>query len=188
MKQLAIDSGTGDLLPGRTRCSVAEFEQAFVHDPRFAGSSCRAALFGQWTDSVNLLRNVVGHVCAAWIGGSFLSAKLDPGDIDSVYVIEDATIDTSCASDPQRQRLLAAFAQNQLGALGWNIDSFILAWRVNAHPAPQSPDDASYLQNRGYWDDFWQRRRSGPKGATPVRADALPLRGYLEVILDGFPQ
>lgn len=39
---------------------------------------------------------------------------------------------------------------------------------------------------RGYWDDFWMRKRSGAKDALPQQTDAVPQRGYFEVTVDGF--
>lgn len=44
----------------------------------------------------------------------------------------------------------------------------------------------AYVMARGYWDDFWMRRRTGAKDDPPQLADALPKRGYFEVELDGF--
>ena len=63
---------------------------------------------------------------------------------------------------------------------GLRVDSFVLEWWPTAGPGRPAIAQR-YLENRGYWDDLWSRRRS-----TDEREDSMPRVGYLEVIIDGY--
>lgn len=71
---------------------------------------------------------------------------------------------------------------------GLLVDSFIINWAP--HQIPETggitPAHERYAVERGYWDDWWSRKRVSPKGAPSVRADALPQRGYVEVNLNAY--
>lgn len=172
--------------PGRFRVTTEDIVATWLDAPQLAQSTTRRPIWEHWMEAQARLREVV-PVAMAWLGGSFLSPKLDPGDLDCVWVI-DETMLTVAGMDPDRARLIALFANNQLQNVGIPVDSFVLAWRRRPGTRPRDPLDHQYLQARGYWDDFWQRTRTGTKGSEPHRDDALPRRGYLEVVLDGFPQ
>jgi len=67
--------------------------------------------------------------------------------------------------------------------LGLQVDAFLIQW----HPTgTQLGGDPSYVGQRGTWDDFWQRKVAKPDRNPPQRAHAMPVRGYLEVIIDGY--
>lgn len=70
--------------------------------------------------------------------------------------------------------------------VGVDVDTRLAAW--HCQPDTQIDDNyyAEYLYSRGQVDDVLQRRRSGTAGSAPVRLDALPRRGYLEVTLDDY--
>lgn len=170
------------------RCSVEYAHEQLVAAERFKGSATRREIWEHWLSVVEATRELVGEVCCAWLAGSFTTVKLDPEDIDAVFVIESTRVDRVMAGADDRAQLLTHIARSELGNLGLRVDSYLLAWVVNPEPAPMTPEANRYMLNRGYWDDFWQRVRSGEKGDPPCRRDALPLRGYLEVILDGFPE
>jgi hypothetical protein len=172
--------------PGRIRATIEEVAATWVDAPAFAQSTHRRAIWGEWLQAAAALRDAV-PVCVAWLGGSFLSSKPEPGDLDCVWIIDDVMLATA-KMDPQRARLIALFANNQLGDVGMRVDSYVLAWRRRPGIAPRDQRDHEYVAARGYWDDFWQRTRNGAKGSQPHRDEALPRRGYLEVVLDGFPQ
>ena len=182
MGQLPPLTGAGQLPVGRFRCDIAEIEQRFVADPSLAASTTRSQIWTEWNTATAAIRSYV-EVCAVWLSGSFLSGKVDPGDLDCVYIIEDALFDAAASADPTGAAFLDRVVRNTLGL---QLDTFVLAWRPNPLAGPRDARDYDYLWRRGYWDDFWQRLRSGAKGAAPVRADALPRRGYAEVILDDF--
>lgn len=181
-------NSAGHLRPGRKQCSVEYAHEQLVAAERFVASTTRRGIWEHWLSVVEATRELVGEVCCAWLGGSFTSTKLDPDDIDTVFVVESTRLDRVMAAADDRAQLLAHIAESNLRNLGLRVDSYVLAWVVNPQPAPVTPEADQYMWNRGYWDDFWQRVRSGGKGDPPCRRDALPLRGYLEVILDGFPE
>jgi hypothetical protein len=72
----------GFLPPGRYRASQEEAHARFVAP--YAAANPRHALWDEWRTVNQLLKDTVGTVCAAWIGGSFLSGKQEPDDIDSL--------------------------------------------------------------------------------------------------------
>ncbi|WP_093579114.1 DUF6932 family protein [Geodermatophilus amargosae] len=141
---------------------------------------------GEWQQAAAALREVV-PVCAAWLGGSFLSETLEPNDIDCVWVVDEGLLNTARA-DPETRRYLSLFANGLIRQDDMRVDCSILPWRPRPGIEMEDARDQEYAMWRGYWDDFWQRVRNGPKGAPRTTADALPRRGYVEVVLDGFPE
>lgn len=175
-------SGPAYLPVGRYRCDPDEVEARFVN----GHGTDRQEVWNDWQTVVAALRSVL-PVCAAWVAGSFPSDKPDPDDVDSVFLLPYNDIMRIRQSDPQGSQFLDLMAQNRLrDQFGLRVDTFQLSWPINPRTAPQTPAHYQYLGWRGLWDDFWVRRRSGSKTAPPVLSDALPRRGYLEVILDGF--
>lgn len=178
------DPSTGYLPLGRYACDLAELEAAFVTDARWASSTSRSSIWAEFMSATDQLRSIV-PVCSVWISGSFLTAKIDPDDIDVLYWCEDRHV--AGVTNSVDRLMLQKFAMNELRAdLGLRIDSRVGEWHARPEPAfLNTPSDRAHILIRGFWDDFWQRVRSGSKGAAPVRLDALPMRGYVEVTLDG---
>lgn len=184
----AIQAGSDALDVGRHPATIAEIEARFVTHPDFAGSTTRADIWQEWLVATSYLRAQV-PVIAAWIGGSFTTTKLNPGDIDCTYLIDhqEAALATS---DPARAGVLAQFSvPNTIrSALGWRVDHYVCVWRDVPNPGvvPRTAPEWEYYRIRGHWDDWWQRRRMSAAGAVFTRDDTLPRRGYLEVMLDGY--
>jgi hypothetical protein len=167
----------GALPLGRWSATLAEIEAMFV-DGQCAK---RHEVWTDWLQLTEALRDIV-TLPAAWLGGSFFTEKEEPGDLDSVYVVEwAAVVAAKLSPDPRRAQLVQAIAANEVkDVFGLSVDSFILEWWPT--PGPKAPGYAQgYRERRGYWDDLWSRRRS----ADP-RQDAVPSRGYVEVIFDGY--
>lgn len=180
-----LDEQTGLLPLGRYGATLDSIKAAYVEDPRFADSETRAEIWQHFKSATAGIRSVVPVVCV-WIGGSFLTEKMDPDDIDVVYWCEDKHIDR--VQDPKAALLLEVFARNQVRRrTGLRVDTRYCRWHVFPEAdRAYSADHQSYILDRGYWDDFWMRKRSGEKSDPPQRLDALPRRGYFEVTLDGF--
>ncbi|MFZ4841127.1 DUF6932 family protein [Mycetocola saprophilus] len=181
-----LDSQTGLLPVGRYGATLDAIKQSYVDAPQFQTSTTRAEIWQHFESATDGIRSVVPVVCV-WIGGSFLTDKMDPDDIDVVYWCQDVLVDRVVA-DPQAGLLLQIFALNQVRAqTGLRVDTRYCKWHLysGAHLA-DSVEHRSYAQSRGFWDDFWMRKRSGTKNDPPQIADALPKRGYFEVTLDGF--
>lgn len=174
------------LLPlGRHPATLAEVEAVFVTDPKWAGSRTRATIWADWQQITAQTRKVV-PVAAVWLGGSFLTDKVDPDDLDAVYLIDARLI--AAVVKPLHRGFLALVAQGDaLRQLrGKRLDTFIITWVPDPDANRVVPGFDDYIRDRGYWDDLWQRSLSGPKMAARVPSDALPKRGYVEVILDDF--
>jgi hypothetical protein len=173
---------------GRTLATLPTIESQFVSDAQYAASLTRQALWGEWQAAVQILRSVV-PIAAVWLSGSFISSKLDPEDVDTVFWVRDDLLEAARLKDPRSANVVAAFSQGRgvlEGATGLRVDSYLCAWRPNPSPMPRDWRDTEYQTQRGYWDDFWLRHRSGAKTDPPVPEDALPRRGYFEVLIDGY--
>lgn len=181
----ALDVQSGLLPLGRYAATLDEIKKGYVDDPRFSTSTTRSEIWEHFVSATAGIRSVVPVVCV-WVGGSFLTEKLDPDDIDLVYWCEDTLVDH--VTDPQDMLLLQLFATNRLRAdLKLRVDTRYCKW----HLYPEADrgttvEHQSYALVRGYWDDFWMRKRTGQKNDPPQIGDALPKRGYFELELDGF--
>jgi hypothetical protein len=173
------------MLPiGRYECTEEEVESAFVSHERYVASTTRQSIWNDWETARDTLRSLV-KVHEVWIAGSFTTNKLDPGDIDVLFIVSGEEYDQL---QGQEKAMANLFASGGTGAAYHNlqVDSYILPWKC--FPAPNLTDQSEieYFAGRGYWDDFWLRSRSGPKGSPPTPMDAIPKRGYLEVKFDEY--
>lgn len=185
----------GFLKPGRYRVSPDDAEALLVKDEIFKESETRARL---WTGLESYLsrffeleerhRDVVGGiplVHAIWLGGSYVSTKLNPQNIDLTVLIDDRAV-SAMKGRPGTRWLVSAFRREaRLDEFGVSplpvryrpIVSVFRAERLDA-------EDQAYLRERGAWDDWWQRCRPlGVDKCEPTIESAAPQRGYLEVTL-----
>jgi hypothetical protein len=150
------------LPPGRHAATVDEVHAAFVEP--FAGSTSRASIFAGWTLHRESLRNLIPGR-AQWIDGSFVTGKVDPGDIDVVTLFDAAEFDVL----PEWKRMLAHSL-----LVGPDNKKF---WGVDSYPipvvAPTDPRYATYAEAQEYWHDLWSQ----------VRGLDTRKKGYLEVAL-----
>lgn len=164
------------LPPGRIQATLADVRDIWG----FNGH--RLELLDEFERFVTLVTKAV-KVEAYWISGTILSDKPDPSDVDVVFLIDE---DTLAGLGTAASRLATPKGLHELASRRQlRVDAYVLPWRLRTTPESTSEDDA-YLRQRGYWDDFWMRLRSVPKGDTPVRLCALPRRGYVEVIVNGY--
>lgn len=177
-----LDPAHGLLPPGRYRATRDDVHQRFV-DGRGAR---RQRLWQDWESATNLLRRHV-HVNAAWLYGQFLSDAPDPALLSCVYWAEDLEL-AKAHLNPASIKLLAAFAQRGKvrQTLGVQVDTQLVAWHCQPDTSTDDHYLPEYLQLRGHVDDYLQRIHSGPRGSQPARQDALPRRGYVEVIVDDY--
>jgi hypothetical protein len=178
----SLDTSTGLLPVGRHVCAADEVESMFVSDAAFSESVSRRQIWSDWTDALALLQSAV-PVHAVWIGGSFTTSKLDPGDIDVLYVVNAEAV--RALQGEQETKIVNIFnTPGQVKAeLALNVDTYLLFWECIQFPLPYGMNvfQDQHYRTRGYWDDWWQRVQQGPKGSPPVPADTVPRRGYLEV-------
>lgn len=153
----------------------------FVKGETFIESASRSKIWNDWNDALALLQSAV-TVYAVWIGGSFTTSKVDPGDVDVTYIV-DAPQSRLLQGEEKKTCAIFATRGAVRSVLGLNVDTFVIPWECIPTPLPPGMDgfQTLYYWARGHWDDWWQRAKQGPKDAPPVPADALPRRGYLEV-------
>lgn len=186
--QLSIDPGTGYLERGRHRLTEAEVHARFVGHADFAASTTRQDIWDEYELGRDLLRSKV-RIHAIWIGGSFLTSKVDANDMDALFMISASDY---AGLDANGQQVVNSFLANPATGVrghGFNtLDSYLVAWQPFSPLDPLGgPEQNQYTAMRGYWDDFWQRDRfNSVKGSPPNWQDALPVRGFLEVELDAY--
>jgi hypothetical protein len=166
-----------------------------VEDHRFRDSSTRPRLWSgleaylsRFFDLEDRHKDQVGPtplIHALWLGGSFVSTKLNPSNIDLTVLIDEASA-AAMRGLPGTRWLTSAFHRDaRLQEFG------VSPLRVGYRPIvsvfrPEALDsqDQAYLRERGAWDDWWQRCRPEGVGKTePTLESAAPRRGYLEVTL-----
>lgn len=177
----ALDSATGYLPQGRYACKEEDIYGRFVDHEEFSASTTRREVWSHWAAARDFVLQRV-PVYRVWFGGSFMTTKLDPEDLDVTWVWDAQAYNDLADGD---RVVLSQFARGRAGvaSFGLRIDSYAVPWRC--HPAPTS-DTISldpYFRLRGYWDDWWLRARTGAKDDPPKQEDAHPRRGYLEVTL-----
>jgi hypothetical protein len=178
----SLDASTGLLPLGRHVSTADEVEAMFVSGDAFSESVTRHQIWSDWNDALTLLQSAV-TVHAVWIGGSFTTSKVDPGDIDVLYIVNANTV--RGLQGEQEKKIVTIF--NTPGQVksefDLNVDTYLLFWECVPFPLPPGMNgfQDQYYRARGYWDDWWQRVQQGPKGSPPVPEDTVPRRGYLEV-------
>lgn len=186
----------GFLPPGRFSVTMDEAEHFLVGNPLFAQSVRRPILWDGFQE-------YLGHFVAledsypdklqgralvhrVWLGGSFVSAKQDPRNIDATVFI-DVAAEASVRGNPGSKWLTNAFKSREPILRKFGVSPLRVGYRPVASAfelQSVSPEDQTYFLHRGIWDDWWQRCRL-PAGddQAPSEASAAPVRGYLEVRL-----
>lgn len=167
---------------GRHTVSLSDVQRAYVTAPVFRSSERRELLWNNFLSLTARVRNAV-PVNAVMIGGSFTTWKQAPADIDAVFVIDKRHL--ARLSDQNDIKMLTSLSSGggkKIRELG--IDSYTLDWEAIPRTIKDNPAHRDYLVSRGYWDDWLQR--SGSKIEEPNEGHAVPRRGYLEVIIDGY--
>jgi hypothetical protein len=170
------------LPPGRYRVARSEVYDRFV-DGR---GQKRVDLWSDWQTATRLLGRCV-PLNAAWLYGSFLSDADDPAAVQCVYWAEDFELGKA-RLDPAIAKVLRAFASpgEVRRAVGVNVDTALAGWHCQPDLRQHDEYLMQYMTRRGALDDLLQRTSSGLRGVAPVREDALPRRGYAEVIIGGY--
>jgi Family of unknown function (DUF6932) len=148
----------GLLSPGIHPCNEAEMEAALVTD--FPTSKSRSALFDWW----GLHRQALSEILPPqkqWIDGSFVTNKVDPGDIDVATFLSGPAFDQL----PRHQQvMLRALTLGKYTRELWRMDSY----QVVEYPVGH-PNRALYEKTRDYWESlFGQTRQGQPKGFLEV--------------------
>jgi hypothetical protein len=157
--------GYGVLPPGRWTCSRAEFEVLFLK----AGGVTRAPLFADLDIYAEQQARHGLVVTSYWIGGSVVSNKPRPGDIDFTAVI-DGSASTPDASHQDWLNPGPRWKHHAHPDIGkfLRVDGYAIVKVPDTHPLL-----ADYYGLRGEWDDWWQRSRATGAALT---------KGYVEVV------
>lgn len=181
---------TSGLLPhGRFACDMDEFERVFVLGALFSQSTTRKNIFGDFRTALNVVEAIAPSIVErVWIGGGFTSDKPDPSDLDATFLLNANVHDS--LDEMARERLEALLTHGGFKALDLSVDGFMLVRREVANPWTSDGGVRSnatpYLVRRGAWDDWWSRDRvHGTADEKPKVEDAVPRRGYVEVMIDG---
>ncbi len=181
-------SDDGHLPPGRYSCTYDE-AQDFLTKDALRDASSRNDL---WNDLERFLARYVGWeeehqvrlLHRMWLGGSFVSSKLDPNNLDvTLFLHADAILALkgkvgSRKLIPSRESVAADFRISPVFVKYVPIPN---VFRLDI----LSDQEREYFANRGRWDDWWQRRRlDDSQDRSPSLATCRPRRGYLEVMLD----
>ncbi len=170
------------LPPGRYRWTLDDIEAKYLPETEY-GQTRRQVIWEHFKVATETLRQTV-PVAAVWIGGSFLSTKAEPSDVDAIYIVPGNAFD-ALQDDQDRQMVSLFSGGEQLKARGLFVDSYVFHWTPRASSGPQTDPERQELMARGYWDDWLQRHKLDRQVAA-TDEDALPVRGYVEVVLDGF--
>lgn len=193
---LAFDPHTTFPPPGRIRMPFEEAEAELVTSPRFEGSTTRQELwsglerylarFARLEEEHSELLGDQPLLRYLWMGGSFVSTKRDPDNIDiSVFVDGDAR--GLLRGRRGAGWLTKAFSREQVKR-AYGVSPIEVLYRSVPHvfrPDTLNQEERIYLQRRGAHDDWWQRCRPENRDAvqSPTHESAATRRGYLEVTL-----
>ena len=156
---IAFAEGSDRLPPGRHVVTVEDIERVLVDG--FAVSGTRRPLFERWKQVLAAIESLV-PVEMQWIDGSFVTTKLDPGDIDVVSHLDGEAMD---ALDPVQQTLLAGLIAGHPSRDIHACDSFWVPVYPEGHPAREESERAAL-----WWNDFFGKDRDGEsKGYVELR-------------------
>lgn len=189
--------GTDGYLPcGRYQVDMDTAYRLLVGADRFKSSAKRPGLWRNLTiyllvfddlerEYADILggRSIIHHL---WIGGSFVSTKDEPDDID-LTVFTDAEAIDALKNKPGSGWIKDAFQRDKIQAR-YGLDphqvNYVAVPRV-FRPNDMSLRERDYFRDRGRFDDWWQRTH--PPGMmdkqAPTVDSCVPTRGYLEVTL-----
>lgn len=189
-------SPDGFLPLGRYSVSFDEAEALLVSAPEFRDSATRTVLWDGFLSYVDRFLTLEDTYAAAmdgctllhrvWLGGSFVSAKPDPRNIDATLLI-DTRAERAVRGKPGSKWLTTAFQSRERMKEKFGVSPLRIGYRPIAHvfePERFTPEERTYFTERGVWDDWWQRcRLPGQSDRSPSEQSATPARGYLEVRL-----
>lgn len=182
------------LTPGRYQVDADEARTLLVEQERFADSTTRQEIWNGFERYMGRFFRLDEHfsdilrgqslVHGVWLGGSFVSSRLNPRNADLTVFVNDAAAQ-AIKGKPRAGWMTRAFTR-----IHTEKEYLLSALEVRYQPV-RSPFDLDvlehteleYLRQRGAWDDWWQRCRPAGQKDAPTLESAAPTRGYLEVTL-----
>ncbi|WP_112467003.1 DUF6932 family protein [Streptomyces triticisoli] len=189
-------AANGFLPLGWYSVSLDEAKSMLVSAPEFQDCTTRTALWDGLLDYVDrflTLEDAYADVLAGlrlihrmWLGGSFVSTKPDPRNIDATLLI-DTRAERAVRGKPGSKWLTTAFQSRDRMREKFGVSPLRIGYQPVARifePERFTPEERTYFTQRGVWDDWWQRcRLPGQADRSPSEQSAAPARGYLEVRL-----
>lgn len=189
-------AANGFLPLGRYSVSFDKAEAMLVSAPESQDSITRQALwdglhgyldrFFTLEDANTDVLDGLTLVHRLWLGGSFVSAKTDPRNVD-VTVLIDVRAERAVRGRPGSKWLSTAFQSRDNMLRKFGVSPVRVGYQPVGHvfrPERFTAEERTYFMERGVWDDWWQRcRLPGRTDRSPSRESAAPARGYLEVRL-----
>lgn len=177
---LDLDPDTGLLPPGRYAASLADLYAQLVSS---TGSATREAIWKEWAQHRVIMEAVAGDITRLWVGGSFVSRKPDPSDVDVTYLLRAEAYD-------RLDRDTLSYLDD-LTLRAWCVEN---GMRVDAHlvrlpeemavsqmmPSLLTREASESFRDIGLYDEVWQCTR-GASGTNGVPGELR--RGYVEVLL-----
>jgi hypothetical protein len=186
----------GHLPVGRWPATFDELYEAFVTHPRFAGSETRRQVWAgltvylrRWETFRQRLNHLLGEetlIKCLWLGGSFISGKINPHNLDLTVIVNGDFLGT-CQGTPGlhinstiRDLTNRNKIEPELGVTPTLVRYRYVGSLFRA--ANWSDQQKDYLMRRGMWDDWWLRTRpeGEDKGPPTVQTGGWK-RGYVEV-------
>ncbi|MFE4665759.1 DUF6932 family protein [Streptomyces sp. NPDC056716] len=186
----------GHLPLGRYSVSLDEAESMLVSAPEFETSTKRRPLWDGFIDYLDrflLLEDQHADtldgltlVHRIWLGGSFVSTKPDPGNVDTTILV-DIRAERAVRGRPGSKWLTTAFQSRDSMKRKFGVSPVRVGYQPVNHVFRHdrmTVEERTYFMQRGVWDDWWQRNRLPDQAdRSPSVRSAAPARGYLEVRL-----
>ncbi|MEW2315604.1 DUF6932 family protein [Streptomyces bauhiniae] len=175
----SLDPATGLLPPGRYAACLDELHATFVAS---TASAVRQEIWEEWTVHRTMVETQVGEITRMWVGGSFVSNKPEPGDVDVTYLVSAHLYDSL-----DRETLADLNDLTDAGwcaERGWRVDSLVLRLPERLPisqmtPRLLDPETGKSFRDLGLYDEVHQAIK-------PLSVHSVPgglRRGYVEVLL-----
>ncbi|MFH8620556.1 DUF6932 family protein [Streptomyces vietnamensis] len=174
-----LDPESGFLPPGRYGASLEDLYAELVAD---RGSITRQDIWAEWAQHRAVMEAIAGDITRIWIGGSFVSGKVDPSDVDVTYFLRAEAydrLDREALADLDDLTLRAWCVER-----GMRVDALLVRLPDRMPVTEMLPsllDEASSrsFRDMGLYDEVWQCVRDTAANGAP----AALRRGYVEVLL-----
>ncbi|WP_410469209.1 DUF6932 family protein [Streptomyces europaeiscabiei] len=170
---------TGLLPPGRYAASLDELYTTLVGS---TDSAIRREIWEEWSWHRTSVEAQVGEITRMWVGGSFVSTKPDPSDIDVTYLVSDHIYD---ALDRETLAVLHEFTDAVwCKEQNMRVDALLLRLPKKLPvsqmaPSLLDPETSESFRDLGLCDEVCQAIK-------PPLVHSVPgelRRGYVEVLL-----
>ena len=160
--------GNGLLPAGRHASDPAEILAALVVP--FTTSTSRPTIYSWWHLHLQGLKHLT-TIISQWVNGSFVTNKVDPGDMDIMTIFDGPTYD---ALPAHIRAIIGSMTLHKYTQQYWRCDAYGVAIYPAGHPMHDPTNKALT-----YWNMQWGHTKGGVDAAGNV-VPSMP-KGYLEV-------